>query len=108
YLRTEDYPKGLELIEKSNQIFDSMGREEEKYLWYFDIGGFHTTRNEYEKAYESFEKVYLLGESKRITEAKILGLTGMAKAKSDLQEHAIAHVFLDQALSIIRESGSSL
>jgi signal transduction histidine kinase len=108
YLRTEDFQKGFELIEKSNQIFDSMGREEEKYIWYFDVGGFYTQRGEYEKAYESFEKMYLLGESKRITEAKILGLTGMAKAKSDMQEHAIAHVFLDQALSIVRASQSLL
>lgn len=108
YLRTEDFQKGFQLIEKSNQIFDSMGREEEKYIWYFDVGGFYTQQGEYQKAYESFEKMYLLGESKRITEAKILGLTGMAKAKSDMQEHAIAHVFLDQALSIVRASQSLL
>ena len=96
YLRTEDFQKGLELIEKANQLFDSMGREEEKYIWFFDVGGFYTQRGEYQKAYESFEKMYQLGESKRITEAKILGLTGMARAKSDMQEHAIeigrAHV----------------
>lgn len=108
YLRTEDYQKGLDLVEKSNQIFDAMGLEEEKYLWYFDVGSFYTKRNEYDKAYEAFEKMYLLGESKHISEAKILGLTGMARAKSDLQEQAIAHVFLDQALSIIRETESSL
>ena len=108
YLRTEDFQKGLELIEKANQLFDSMGREEEKYIWYFDVGGFYTQRGEYQKAYESFEKMYQLGESKRITEAKILGLTGMARAKSDMQEHAIAHIYLDQALSIIRASRSLL
>ncbi len=108
YLRTEDFQKGLELIEKSNQIFDSMGHEEEKYLWYFDIGGFYTQNGAYEKAYESYEKMYLLGESKRIMEAKILGLTGMARAKSNMQEYAIAHVFLDQALALIRASRSLL
>jgi signal transduction histidine kinase len=108
YLRTDDYQKGLEFIEKSNQIFISMGREEETYLWYFDVGSFYTKRGEHEKAYVSFEKMYLLGESKRITEAKILGLTGMARTKSDMQEHAIAHVYLDQALSIIQASQSLL
>ncbi len=108
YLRTEDYKKGFEMIAKSHQIFDDMGREEEKYLWYFDIGGFHTQRGEFQKAYESFEKMYLLGEKKRITEAKILGLSGMARAKSDMQEHAIAHIFLDQAFSIIRATHSLL
>ena len=108
YLRSEDFKKGLELIEKSNQLFDSMGKEEEKYIWYFDIGGFHTQRGEYDKAYESFEQMYRLGENKRITEAKILGLTGMARAKSDMQENAIAHVYLDQALSIIQTSQSLL
>ncbi len=108
YLRTEDFEKGLELIQKSNHIFDSMGREEEKYLWYFDVGGFYNQRGEYEKAYESFEKMYSLGESKNITEAKILGLTGMARAKSDMYEHAIAHAFLDQALSIVNISKSLL
>ncbi len=108
YLRTEDFEKGLELIQKSNQIFDAMGREEEKYLWYFDIGGFYTQRGEYVKAYDSFKNMYSLGESKHITEAKILGLTGMARAKSDMQEHVIAHKFLDQALSIILASHSLL
>jgi signal transduction histidine kinase len=108
YLRSEDFEKGLELIEKSSQIFDSLGREEEKYLWYSDIGSFHTQSGAYERAYESFEKMYLLGVSKRITEAKILGLTGMARAKSDMQEHAIAHIYLDQALSIVHASKSLL
>jgi len=42
------------------------------------------------------------------TEAKNLGLTGMARAKSDMQEHAITHVYLDQALSIIQASRSLL
>lgn len=108
YLRTDDYKKGFEMIAKSHQIFDAMGREEEKYLWYFDIGSFYTQRGEFQQAYESFEKMYLLGESKRITEAKILGLSGMARAKSDMQEHAIAHIFLDQAFSIIRATQSLL
>jgi len=108
YLRTEDFQKGLELIEKANQIFDSMGKEEEKYIWYFDIGNFYIRNGAYEKAYESFEAMYLLGERKRITEAKILGLTGMARTKSDVQEHYIAHQYLDQALTVIRESKSQL
>lgn len=108
YLRTEDFQKGLELIEKSNQIFDSMGKEEEKYIWYFDIGSFFTRNGEYKKAYEAFEAMYLLGERKHITEAKILGLTGMARAKSDVEEHQIAHQYLDQALTVIRESKSQL
>ncbi len=108
YLRTEDYERGLELIEKCNQIFNSLGHEEEKYIWYFDVGGFYTQRGEYVKAYESFEKMYSLGKSKNITEAKILGLTGMARAKSDMKEHALAHVFLDEALSIVRASQSLL
>src|ERR1041385_7890576 len=41
YLHTEEFQKGLELIEKANQIFDTMGHEEEKYLWYFEVGGFY-------------------------------------------------------------------
>ncbi|MCA0456670.1 MAG: HAMP domain-containing histidine kinase [Chloroflexi bacterium] len=108
YLRTDAWKQGLELIDKCNQIFDSLQREEEKYIWYFDIGNFYNTRGEFEKAYEMFESMYRLGTLKNITEAKILGQTGMAKAKADLNDYAIAHTCIDHALSIIQASNSSL
>lgn len=108
YLRTDEWEKGLGLIEKSNTIFDALGLEEEKYLWYFDIGNFYTDRGEFAKAYEVFESMYRLGSLKNVTEAKILGLAGMAKAKSDVHEYAIAHTYIDHALSIIQASNSLL
>lgn len=108
YLRTESWKQGLDLIEKSNQIFISLEHEEESYIWYFDVGDFYSNRGEFAKAYETFENMYRLGSLKNVTEAKILGLTGMAKAQSELQDYAIAHTYIDHALSIIQASNSLL
>ncbi len=108
YLRSDDYHQGLELIAKSNQIFDELGHEEEKYFWYFEVGSFYMRDGNFLKAYKTFEAMHELGQRKEIVEAKILGLTGMARAKSELHEYVNAHIYLDEALSIVRQTGSML
>lgn len=108
YLRSDDYQQGLELIAKSNQIFDELGHEEEKYIWYFEVGSFYMRDSNFLKAYKTFEVMHELGQRKQIVEAKILGLTGMARAKSELNEYVNAHIYLDEALSIVRQTGSML
>jgi signal transduction histidine kinase len=108
YLHNGDGEKGLDHIRRCYQIFDTQQREDEKYVWFFDVGNFYMQQHDYEKAFTTFEEMNELGQRKNITEAKILGLTGMARARGHLCDYYPAHQFLDQALIIAHQSLSFL